>query len=64
MLIYCTAPNVFTGPYSDMVAEYAASPSLNLLWSASLTDSPDQNPGTNEFGTKEFLAANVVEERG
>ena len=47
-----------------MVTEYAASPSLNLLWSVSLTDSPDQNPGTNEFGTKEFLAAKVVEERG
>ena len=55
---------MFAGPYSDMVTEYAASPSLNLLWSASLTDSLDQNPGTNEFGTKKFGAANVLEERG
>ena len=47
-----------------MVTEYAASPSINLLWSAFLIDSPDQNPGTNEFGTREFWAANVVEERG
>ena len=38
----------------------AARPSFNLLWSASLTDSLNQNPG----GTKEFWAANVVEEGG
>ena len=38
-----------------MVTECAASPSLDLLWSASLTDSPDQNPGTNEFGTREVF---------
>ena len=64
MLIYGVAPKCFRWPYSDTVAEYAASPSLNLLWLASLTDSPDQNPGTNEFGTKEFWAADMVEERG
>ena len=38
--------------------------SLTLLWSASLTDSPNQNPGTSELGTKEFLAPSAVEERG